>query len=129
MKLGITIIIYNKDDIEFVTEFPCFLGHPVYPTNFFSNSSFLSFTPIFYILLIYSHILHSYPLLPYSLSYSFLPIFFILILHSNILYPTPFFPYSLFLSFTPIFLILLLSTYLPYFYTCSFPSYILTSTP
>ena len=22
--------IHNKDDIEFVTEFPCFLGHPVY---------------------------------------------------------------------------------------------------
>ena len=21
--------IYNKDDIEFVTEFPCLLGHPV----------------------------------------------------------------------------------------------------
>ena len=24
-----TMLIYNKDDIEFVTEFPCFLGHPV----------------------------------------------------------------------------------------------------
>ena len=24
------MIIHNKDDIEFVTEFPCFLGHPVY---------------------------------------------------------------------------------------------------
>ena len=30
LKLGITILIHNKDDIEFVTEFPCFLGHPVY---------------------------------------------------------------------------------------------------
>ena len=29
MKLGITLLIHNKDDIEFVTEFPCFLGHPV----------------------------------------------------------------------------------------------------
>ena len=29
-KLGITMLIHNKDDIEFVTEFPCFLGHPVY---------------------------------------------------------------------------------------------------
>ena len=29
MKLGITMLIHNKDDIEFVTEFPCFLGHPV----------------------------------------------------------------------------------------------------
>ena len=30
MKLGITMLIHNKDDIEFVTEFPCFLGHPVH---------------------------------------------------------------------------------------------------
>ena len=30
LKLGITILIHNKDDIEFVTEFPCFLGHPVF---------------------------------------------------------------------------------------------------
>ena len=29
MKLGITVLIHNKDDIQFVTEFPCFLGHPV----------------------------------------------------------------------------------------------------
>ena len=29
MKIGITMLIHNKDDIEFVTEFPCFLGHPV----------------------------------------------------------------------------------------------------
>ena len=29
LKLGITVLIHNKDDIEFVTEFPCFLGHPV----------------------------------------------------------------------------------------------------
>ena len=29
MKLGITMLIHNKDDIEFITEFPCFLGHPV----------------------------------------------------------------------------------------------------
>ena len=27
--MGITMLIHNKDDIEFVTEFPCFLGHPV----------------------------------------------------------------------------------------------------
>ena len=32
MKLGITMLIHNKDDIEFVTEFPCFLGHPVHCT-------------------------------------------------------------------------------------------------
>ena len=30
MKLGITMLIHNKDDIEFVTEFPSFLGHPVH---------------------------------------------------------------------------------------------------
>ena len=30
LKLGITMLIHNKDDIEFVIEFPCFLGHPVY---------------------------------------------------------------------------------------------------
>jgi len=24
------MLIHNKDDIEFVTEFPCLLGHPVY---------------------------------------------------------------------------------------------------
>ena len=29
MKLGITMLIHNKEYIEFVTEFPCFLGHPV----------------------------------------------------------------------------------------------------
>ena len=29
-KLGITMLFHNKDDIEFVNEFPCFLGHPVY---------------------------------------------------------------------------------------------------
>ena len=29
MKFGITVLIHNKDDIQFVTDFPCFLGHPV----------------------------------------------------------------------------------------------------
>ena len=29
LQSGITILIHNKDDIEFVTEFPCLLGHPV----------------------------------------------------------------------------------------------------
>ena len=29
LKLGITMLIHSKDDIELVTEFPCFLGHPV----------------------------------------------------------------------------------------------------
>ena len=33
LKLGITMLIHNKDDIEFVTEFPCFLGHPVSKNN------------------------------------------------------------------------------------------------
>ena len=27
--IGITMIIHNKEDIQFVIEFPCFLGHPV----------------------------------------------------------------------------------------------------
>ena len=30
-EIRITMLIHNKDDIEFVTEFPCFLGHPVCP--------------------------------------------------------------------------------------------------
>ena len=30
LKLGITMLIHSKEDIQFVTEFPCFLGHPVY---------------------------------------------------------------------------------------------------
>ena len=29
------MLIHNKDDIEFVTEFPCFLGHPVPDLGFF----------------------------------------------------------------------------------------------
>ena len=34
MKLGITMLIHNKDDVQFVTEFPCLLEHPVlYPTG------------------------------------------------------------------------------------------------
>ena len=33
LKLGITMLVHNKDDIEFVTEFPCFLGHPVLNPN------------------------------------------------------------------------------------------------
>ena len=28
-EIGITMLINGKDDILFVTEFPCFLGHPV----------------------------------------------------------------------------------------------------
>ena len=27
------MLIHNKDDIEFVTEFPCLLGHPVHEMN------------------------------------------------------------------------------------------------
>ena len=39
MKLGITMLILNKDDIEFVTEFLCFLGHPVkYYKMMFKNN-------------------------------------------------------------------------------------------
>ena len=32
LKLGITMLIHNKDDIEFVTEFPCFFGTPCIST-------------------------------------------------------------------------------------------------
>ena len=28
------MLIHNKDDVEFVTEFPCFLGHPVQSISF-----------------------------------------------------------------------------------------------
>ena len=30
LNLGITMLIHNKDDIVFVTEFPWFLGQPVH---------------------------------------------------------------------------------------------------
>ena len=28
LNLGITMLFHNKDDVKFVTEFPCSLGHP-----------------------------------------------------------------------------------------------------
>ena len=28
------MLIHNKDDIEFVTKFPCLLGHPVHTVKF-----------------------------------------------------------------------------------------------
>ena len=34
MKLGITMLIHNKDDIEFVTKFPCSWGVPVSKCKF-----------------------------------------------------------------------------------------------
>ena len=37
MKLGITMLIHYKDDIQFVTEFPCLLGHPVYPRIYWTS--------------------------------------------------------------------------------------------
>ena len=41
------MLIHNKDDIEFVTEFPCFLGHPVLDFYVFVFSSvFFSFDQI-----------------------------------------------------------------------------------
>ena len=27
------MLIHNKDDIEFVTKLPCFLGHPVFSSD------------------------------------------------------------------------------------------------
>ena len=38
------MLIHNKDDIKFVTEFPCFLGHPVYYMKRWKNTFVL---PIF----------------------------------------------------------------------------------
>ena len=32
------MVIHNKDDIEFVTEFPCLLGHPVQCTQQLTQS-------------------------------------------------------------------------------------------
>ena len=29
LRSGITMLNLNKDDLEFVTQFPCLLGHPV----------------------------------------------------------------------------------------------------
>ena len=37
LKFGITMLIHNKDDIQFVTEFPCFLGHSVPHISFLSD--------------------------------------------------------------------------------------------
>ena len=34
LKLSITMLIHSKDDLQFVTEFPCFLGHPVLRIKF-----------------------------------------------------------------------------------------------
>ena len=58
LKLGITMLIHNKDDIEFVTEFPCFLGHPVAHVVFTTLECFslnqkyeFSFEPILSILI------------------------------------------------------------------------------
>ena len=47
MKLGITMLIHYKDDIEFVTEFPWFLGHPVVCKT--GNFSSLQYVRLFYI--------------------------------------------------------------------------------
>ena len=56
MKVGITMLIHNKDDIEFVTEFPCFLGHPVQSENG-KKSYKLQLQPFTQILQIYQVIL------------------------------------------------------------------------
>ena len=37
MKLGITMLTHNKNDIKFVAEFPCLLGHPVHQKQFLAN--------------------------------------------------------------------------------------------
>ena len=43
MKLGITMLIHSKDDIKFVTEFPCFLGHPVSNLYDLNNKALYSY--------------------------------------------------------------------------------------
>ena len=35
LKLGITMLTHSTDDIEFVTELPCFMGHPL--SYFYDN--------------------------------------------------------------------------------------------
>ena len=37
MNSGITMLILNKDDLEFVTAFPCLMGHPVFKVMARSN--------------------------------------------------------------------------------------------
>ena len=41
LKFGIAILIRNKDDIEFVNEFPCFFGTPCMILYAFSKLVFL----------------------------------------------------------------------------------------
>ena len=36
------MLIHNKDVIEFVTEFPCFLGHPVLTSVYTYRSAYLN---------------------------------------------------------------------------------------
>ena len=43
LKLGITMLIHIKDDIEFVTEFQCLLRHPVLYLKFTEQLKYLSF--------------------------------------------------------------------------------------
>ena len=44
MKLGITMLIHNKDDIEFGTEFSYFLGHSVSELKTLSGPESWQFT-------------------------------------------------------------------------------------
>ena len=58
------MLIHNKDDIEFVTEFTCFLGHPVYCSPNFPTGipvfSFLSDRLLFFCTFVYSWFLSAY---------------------------------------------------------------------
>ena len=40
------MLIHNKDDIKFVTEFPCFLGHPVYELSYNFNTVLYQFLEV-----------------------------------------------------------------------------------
>jgi len=39
-----TMLNHNKEDIEFVTEFPCLLGHPVYRIGTIGYKNYSKFT-------------------------------------------------------------------------------------
>ena len=41
------MLIHNKDDIEFVTEFPCLLGNPVVQNCIFDQFDFITLCKVF----------------------------------------------------------------------------------
>ena len=49
MKLGITMLMHNKDDNKFVTEFPCFLGHPVPRVLYLEYTTWITILGVYYL--------------------------------------------------------------------------------